>query len=106
LGVSHRQGRRDHRVLVRVGERTAISPEPDLKILVRENGVDDKYLCLCNKNVENAVETTVTVKGKYSQAFDIIVPDWSPVPLEANSNETIVKVRLDPGDFTLILLKH
>jgi hypothetical protein len=92
-------------LLARVGQRTATSPDADLKIAVREKTGGEKYLCLCNTNVERPIETTVTVGGKYRQALDIVVPGWFPVPLESKGDATLVKIRLDPGDFTMVLLK-
>ena len=92
------------KLLASAGQRTAVSQADDLKILVRETADGQKYLCLCNRNVEKAVEAAVTVQGRYVQAVDVVVPGWCPVPLETKTDRSIVKVRLDPGDFTMILL--
>ncbi|MBI4023989.1 MAG: hypothetical protein HY360_03355 [Verrucomicrobia bacterium] len=92
-------------LLANAAQRTAASPETDLKILVREKDGGEKYLCVCNRNVEKPIETTVTVKGKYGQALDIFAPGWFPVPSQTKGNETVLKIRLDPRDFTMILLK-
>ena len=91
-------------LLARGARRTASAPEPDLGIMVRTAAGRERYLCVCNRNVEKPVETTVTVRGRYGRALDVVVPGWFPVPLETTGNETLVRVRLDPGDFTLILL--
>ncbi|MDD5704753.1 MAG: sugar-binding protein [Kiritimatiellae bacterium] len=88
-----------------VAERTAVSPAPDLKILTRTGRRGEMYLCLLNNNVEAPLETTVTVSGAYRQALDILVPGWCPVPAAAKDDQTCLNVRLDPGDFTLILLR-
>jgi hypothetical protein len=93
------------KLLARTAPRTAFAPCADLEIAVRDKPGGEKYLCLCNRNVETPLETTVTVQGAYRQALDVQIPGWFPVPAEVSRNQTLLKVRLDPGDFTLILLK-
>jgi len=85
-------------------ERTAQSPHSDLGILVREGTEGEKYLGLCNRNVEDPIETTVIVAGKYENPMDILVPGWFPVPSNINGRKTILTIRLEPGDWTLVRL--
>lgn len=93
------------KVLAEKAQRTAFVPAADLEIAVRDKPGGERYLCLCNRNVEAPLETTVTVRGVYRQAVDVQIPGWFPVPVEVGKEQTLVKVRLDPGDFTLLLLK-
>jgi hypothetical protein len=85
-------------------ERTAQSPDSDLGILVREGEQGEKYLGLHNRNVEEPIETTVTVAGKYKNSMDLLVPGWFPVPSDINGRKTTLTIRLEPGDWTLIRL--
>ena len=87
-----------------VCERTATSPSSDLEILVREGKDGEKYLGLCNKNVEKPIETIVTVAGKYENPMDLLVPGWCPVPAHIYGHKTILRIRLEPGDWTLLRL--
>jgi hypothetical protein len=93
------------KLLARTAQRTASAPAEDLQIAVRDKPDGEKYLCLCNRNVETPLETTVSVRGVYRQTLDVQIPGWFPVPAEVSQNQTLLKVRLDPGDFTLILMK-
>ncbi len=85
-------------------ERTAQSPDSDLGILVREGEHGEKYLGLCNRNVEEPIETTVIISGKYENPMDILVPGWFPVPSDIYGDKTILRIRLAPGDWTLVQL--
>ena len=87
-----------------VCERTATSPSSDLEILVREGKDGEKYLGLCNKNVEKPIETIVTVTGKYEHPMDLLVPGWCPVPAHIYGDKTILRIRLEAGDWTLLRL--
>ena len=87
--------------------KTADTANRDLKILVRKSKQgDDLYLCVCNQNVEAPVTADVSVKGTYRQALDITVPDWFPVPRTVEHDETVVKLRLEPGEWTMIQLSR
>ena len=88
-----------------VCERTAASDNSDLEILVRQGKNGEKYLGLCNKNVEKSLETTVLVKGKYARPKDITVVDWFPVPSRVIGDQTELSVRLAPGEWTMIILE-
>ena len=88
-----------------VCERTASSPSSDLEILVREGKHGEKYLGLCNRNVEQPIETIVTVAGKYENPMDLLVPGWCPVSAHIYGRKTILRVRLEPGDWTLLRLR-
>jgi len=85
-------------------ERTAQSPNSDLEILVREGEHGEKYLGLCNRNVEEPIETTVIISGKYENPMDVLVPGWFPVPSDIYGDKTILRIRLAPGDWTLVRL--
>jgi hypothetical protein len=85
-------------------ERTAQSPDSDLGILVREGEQGEKYLGLHNRNVEEPIETTVTVVGKYENPMDLLVPGWFPVPSDINGRKTTLTIRLEAGDWTLLRL--
>ena len=85
-------------------ERTARSASPDLEILVREGNQGQKFLGLRNRDVEEPLETTVIVTGQYKNPMDLLVPGWFPVPSDIIGNKTILRIRLDPGDWTLIRL--
>lgn len=85
-------------------ERTAQSPDSNLGILVREGEHGEKYLGLCNRNVEKPIETTVIVAGEYKNPMDLLVPAWFPVPVNILGNKTILRIRLAPGDWTLVRL--
>jgi hypothetical protein len=85
-------------------EQTAQSSNSDLGILVREGEHGEKFLGLCNRNVEEPIETTVIVSGKYENPMDVLVPGWFPVPSDIYGNKTILRIRLEPGDWTLIRL--
>ena len=87
-----------------VCERTATSPSSDLEILLREGNDGEKYLGVCNKNVEKPIETIVTVTGKYEHPMDLLVPGWCPVPAHIYGDKTILRIRLEPGDWTLLRL--
>lgn len=87
-----------------VCERTASSPSPDLEILVRKGDDGEKYLGLCNKNVEQPIETTVTVVGRYENPMDLLVPGSFPLPSDIFGQKTILRIRLEPGDWTLVRL--
>ncbi|MFH2068987.1 MAG: beta-galactosidase, partial [Candidatus Omnitrophota bacterium] len=86
-------------------KRTAVSPDADLKILVREGKDGEKHLALCNLNVEKPLSTTVTVDGRYASALDVVVPGCMPVPARVSQGKTVLNVFLDPGDWTYIKLK-
>lgn len=78
---------------------------PDLKILVRTNKQGDNlYLCVCNTNLEAPVTADVTVRGTYTRALDITVPGWFPVPIAAGHGGAVLKVRLEPGEWTMLQL--
>jgi hypothetical protein len=85
-------------------ERTAVSPDADLEILVREGENGEKYLGLCNKNVEKPLDSTVTVKGRVENPVDLLVPGFFPVPSTIEGDTTELKIYLEPGDWTLIRL--
>jgi len=85
--------------------RTALSPHPMLKTMVRDGADGKRYLGICNLDVANAVETAVAVRGKYLHALDLLVPGWFPVPASIQGDKTVLKVRLAPGDWTMILLQ-
>ena len=87
-----------------VCEQTATSPNSDLEILVREGGHGEKYLGLCNRNVEEPIETIVTVLGEYENPMDVLVPGHFPVPSVISKNKTILKIYLAPGDWTMVQL--
>ncbi|MFH2068705.1 MAG: beta-galactosidase, partial [Candidatus Omnitrophota bacterium] len=91
--------------LARKVQRTAVSPDADLKILVREGKDGEKHLALCNLNVEKALATTVTVDGQYTIALDVVVPGCMPMPAKTSQAGTILNVFLDPGDWTYLVLK-
>jgi len=85
--------------------KTADPASKDLKLLVRKSKQgDDLYLCICNKNVEAPVTADVSVRGAYRQALDITVPGWFPAPATASQDKTVVAVRLEPGEWTMIQL--
>ena len=88
-----------------VCQRTAVSNNPDLEILVRQGKHGEKYLGLCNNNVEDSLETTVLVKGKYDRPKDITVAGWFPVPSRIVGNQTELAIRLAPGEWTMIVLE-
>jgi hypothetical protein len=85
-------------------EQSAVSPNPNLAILVREGNHGGKYLGLCNRNVEEPIDTSVRVAGRYENPTDVLVPGGCPVPSEIKESETILEVFLEPGDWTLIRL--
>ena len=87
-----------------VCERTAVSPDADLEILVREGDDGERYLGLCNMNVEEPLDTTVTVTGRVENPVDLLVPGFFPVPSKIDGNTTVLKIYLEPGDWTLIRL--
>ncbi len=91
-------------VLARAGQRTASSPTEDLQIAVRKRAGGGITLCLCNRNVEAPLTATVSVRGSYRQAFDVQIPGWCPVPLEVKGGHTLLNVRLDAGDWTILQL--
>ncbi|MBI4028228.1 MAG: beta-galactosidase [Verrucomicrobia bacterium] len=85
--------------------QTASSPSSDLKLLVREGKPGEKYLCLCNKNVEAPLQTTVTIQGKYRETLDVVFPNAFPVPTRITDGQTDLDIYLDPGDWTMLLLR-
>jgi len=87
-----------------VCEQTATSPNSDLEILVREGGHGEKYLGLCNRNVEEPIETIVTVLGEYENPMDVLVPGHFPVPSVISKNKTVLRIYLAPGDWTMVQL--
>jgi hypothetical protein len=84
--------------------RTAVSPHADLEILVREGNHGERYLGLCNRNVEEPLDTTVTVTGRVEDPVDLLVPGGFRVPSTIEKGTTVLKVHLAPGDWTLIRL--
>jgi hypothetical protein len=84
--------------------RTAVSPDADLEILVREGNHGERYLGLCNRNVEEPLDTTVTVTGRVEDPVDLLVPGGFRVPSTIEKGTTVLKVHLAPGDWTLIRL--
>ncbi len=93
-----------NRVLQDSCEQTASSPDRDLEILVREGKRGEKYLGLCNRNVEQPIETIVTIDGRHKNLVDLLVPGWCPVPSHILGRKTILRIRLGPGDWTLLRL--
>ncbi len=87
-------------------EQTAMSPNSDLRILVRDGNRGEKYLALCNDRVEDSIETNVLVKGHYDRPKDITVPGWFPVPSRIVGNQTELMIRLEPGEWTMIALEE
>jgi hypothetical protein len=88
-----------------VCEQTATSPDSDLRILVREGNQGEKYLGLCNDNVEDSIETTVLVEGTYARPKDVLVSDWFPVPSRIIGDQTELKIQLEPGEWTMFTLE-
>lgn len=91
-------------IMEEVCERTAVSPDGDLELLVREGEKGERYLGLCNRNVEKAIDTTVTVRGRVDDPVDLLVPGGFRVPAKIDGNATELKIHLAPGDWTLIRL--
>ena len=85
-------------------EQTAVSPDADLEILVREGDHGERYLGLCNKNVQEPLETTVTVQGRVEEPVDLLIPGFFRVPSDFDGKKTVLKIYLEPGDWTLIRL--
>ena len=89
-------------VFADAAQRTAVSVHPDLKILVRDGRRGVRFLCLSNQNVERPLETAVTVEGRYTSALDVVAPGGFPVPLKRDGKHTVLRVALDPGEWTMI----
>ena len=87
-------------------EQTAMSPNSDLRILVREGNGGETYLALCNANVEESIETTVLVKGHYVRPKDMTVPGWFPVPSRITGDQTELMIHLEPGEWTMVALER
>lgn len=59
---------------------------------------------LRDRNVEEPLETTVTVKGRVEDPVDLLVPGCFRVPSTIEGNTAVLKIYLEPGDWTLIRL--
>ncbi|MDD5706074.1 MAG: beta-galactosidase [Kiritimatiellae bacterium] len=94
-----------HGVLADSAWYTARTGSPDMELLVRDGDGGERYLGLCNRNVRWPTEAEVTVLGEYPNPLDILIPGWFPVTSTIAQGCTLLRVRLEPGEWTVIRLK-
>ncbi len=64
------------------------------------------YLAVVNQSVRDTLEEKLTVEGRYRQVTErTLYGDWR-VPVELEEGATIIRLRLAPGEGTILMLGH
>ncbi|MFH1904612.1 MAG: beta-galactosidase [bacterium] len=89
-----------------IGGRLVYCKNDKFDLLVKTDKQKNKYVCICNRDVEHEQEGAIFVKGQYNNLQDIVIPGGFPVPSKKfNEKYTQFNVRLQPGEFTIIKKK-
>jgi hypothetical protein len=75
-----------------------------LYAVVREDARGHRYLGVVNSSSREALDSTVTVAGRYPQVTDLGVGDGFPVPSTVEGRFTRFPLHLAPGEGTILRL--
>jgi hypothetical protein len=87
-----------------IGKRPASCSHDAFELTIR-TGKKGRYLCVLNPDTREVREDDVAVQGRYAGSKDLGIGSGVRLPLQAKDGETRFKLRLHPGESTIIELK-
>lgn len=86
--------------------KTIDSDSKDTRTIVRVSKDGTHWLAVNNTNVIKDMNAELSIKGKFSKAYDVTVPGWIPLTTEITGEKTKLQVKLRPGDWNVIKLQQ
>ena len=76
-----------------------------IRLQLRRGQDGESYLLVSNRDLRKARSFQISLPAAYREAYDLGVPGWFPVSIEAQDGQSTFQGFLSPGDWTLLLLK-
>lgn len=89
-------------IFTRAAKPPVSCKQDNLDLMLRQTDDGTHYLCIANRDVEKPTEAAVEMAGTVTSAVDVVIPGGFAVPVDVQGKQSIIHVRLDPGDFTLL----
>jgi hypothetical protein len=86
-----------------IGRRPARCANDSFELTIRAGG-SGRYLCVLNPHTRDIREDAVIVAGHYAHCVDLGVGSGVPLPASVQGDETRIKLRLHPGESTILQL--
>jgi hypothetical protein len=87
-----------------IGRRPASCAHDAFELAIR-SGKGGRYLCVLNPHAREIREDVLTVAGNYRGSEDMGIGAGVPLPVDVGDGATHFKLRLHPGESTVIHLK-
>jgi len=87
-----------------IGQRTASCANDAFELAIR-SGNSGRYLCVLNPDTRGIREDSLSVAGNYRGSEDMGIGAGVPLPVGVRDGATHFKLRLHPGESTVIHLK-
>ena len=86
--------------------RPAIAAHDSFELVLRADKKSQRYLFALNPHTRDTREDEITLNGNYWSGMDLGVGSGIPVPSTIQNNETRLRLRLHPGEGTVIALQR
>jgi hypothetical protein len=86
-----------------IRQRPARCAHDSFELTIRTGG-GGRYLCVLNPDTRETREDEVFVAGSFGRCMDLGVGSGAPLPVEVQNAETRFKLRLHPGESTIVSL--
>jgi len=73
------------------------------ELVLREQG-DIRYLGVLNPNPDQAADGNIHVAGGFQNVTDLDYPEGLPIPATIDDNHVVFRLRLEPGEATILRL--
>jgi hypothetical protein len=87
-----------------IGQKPAGCKTNAFELVLREDKRGRRYLFVLNPHTRDVREDEVAVAGKFSHCVDLGVGSGVPVPVSVENAATRFRLRLDPGEGTVVSL--
>jgi len=93
-----------YRTLDQAMRRPAVSAENRFELVLRTDPQAHRYLFALNPHTREPREDEIVLAGSHSSCIDLGIGSGVAVPASVKSNETKFRLRLEPGEGTVIAL--